>query len=60
MKHWSRVMGEPTDAQYKVGSLYYKIGIHGLAFVWLNGNWVRTTKTPAELKAKNKLLNRGE
>lgn len=31
-------------------NLQYKIGSHGLVFVWLNDQWTKSTKTPADLK----------
>jgi len=49
----------PKDAEFKIGPLWYKIGLHGLSYVWLDSGWIRSTKTPAELKAKN-TLTKGE
>lgn len=41
---------QPPDAQFYRGSLYYKIGLHGLVFMYISGGWVRTTKDLNDLK----------
>jgi hypothetical protein len=32
-----------------INTLKYKIGRHGFVYCWLNNEWVKSTKTPAEL-----------
>lgn len=39
----------PADRQVMLGDLAYKIGAHGYVYVWLNNDWVRSTKTESVL-----------
>lgn len=41
---------QPPDAQFYRGSLYYKIGLHGLVYMFISGQWVRTTKPASDLE----------
>jgi len=50
----------PPDAEYQAATLYYKVGIHDVVFVWLNERWVRSTKTKRELEAKTSFVKKGE
>lgn len=42
----------PTDSTRTMNGLYYKLGKHGLVFVWIDNQWRRSTKTAEELKGK--------
>jgi len=34
----------PVDAECQIKGLFYKVGIHSLAFMWVAGLWIRSTK----------------
>jgi hypothetical protein len=43
---------QPAIAEYSLNGLKYKIGLHGIVFVWLDNGWVRSTKTVDDLTGK--------
>lgn len=40
----------PPGAQAYIGGLWYKIGAHSLAYYWNNGEWIRSTRSAAEIR----------
>lgn len=42
----------PAETQFVKNGLSYKIGLHGVIFVWIDNHWVRSTKTECDLKGK--------
>ena len=42
----------PAETQYTMNGLSYKIGLHGVIFVWIDGRWIRSSKTKADLEGK--------
>lgn len=39
----------PKDGQFILKTLDYKIGLHGIVYVWIDNAWIRSTKTAEEL-----------
>ena len=39
----------PKSAIGAISGLYYKIGSHGFAFIWLKGEWIKSAKTAYEV-----------
>lgn len=39
----------PKYFQLDLSGTYYKVGLHGLVFIWLNNGWVRSAKTADEI-----------
>ena len=44
------MLNTPSDFQYNLNSLYYKIGRHGLVFVWIDNAWIRSNRRVDQLK----------
>lgn len=42
-------MEKPVDAQAFFDGSYYKVGLHGKAFIWIEGEWKRSSKDKAEI-----------
>lgn len=40
----------PPHAQHYGHGSYYKFGVHGKVFVWVNGQWIKSAKTTNEIK----------
>ena len=41
---------QPADAQTCIDTIYYKIGRHGLPFMFINGKWIKSSRTAHEIK----------
>lgn len=39
----------PTGAQTVIDGSFYKIGIHGLVFIWNGEQWVKSTRPKPEV-----------
>jgi len=37
------------EVEYRSNGLYFKTGIHGFLYVWVNGEWIRSTSTAPEV-----------
>lgn len=46
------VVPENKDNHFWISGLKHKIGRHGLVFVYLNNEWVKSTKTLADIANK--------
>ena len=44
----------PDEWDARIDQSYYKIGVHGLAFMWIDNAWQRTTKKPEEIEKHTK------
>jgi len=42
---------KPEGSQVFFDGSYYKLGLHDLTYRWGDTEWVRSTKTPSEVKA---------
>ena len=42
----------PDHYTQKINDLYYKVGKYGIVFVWIDGAWIRSTKTVDEVIGK--------
>ena len=40
----------PNDAKYVSNGLFYKIGVHGKAFMWVNDGWIKSTQHPTDVR----------
>ncbi len=40
----------PKGAQYELAGLYYKIGLHGKVFYWVDDEWKLSTRPEWEVK----------
>lgn len=49
----------PEDYEYEVDGLYYKVGVHGLLFVW-RGQWMKSNRDLDEIKKIIELTRRRE
>jgi hypothetical protein len=42
----------PIDTQFTLNGLCYKIGRFKKVLVWVNGEWIKSTKEPEDLQGK--------
>lgn len=41
---------QPKDAQTKIDGIWHKVGVRGIVFAWVNGGWVRSSKSREEVE----------
>ena len=42
----------PDDYDCIIDSSYYKIGNHGFTYIWVNDDWIRSTKERSEIEKR--------
>lgn len=48
-------MRQPKDAQYVIGGLYYKIGIHSKPFMYVNGAWILSQRDVTDITSRKRV-----
>lgn len=43
-------MNKPVDAQVFFDGSFYKVGLHGHAYMWVNGEWKRSQKEAKDIE----------
>ena len=41
---------KPEDAQFQYRTNYFKVGLHGVVFIWLDSGWIRSTMPRRDLE----------
>jgi hypothetical protein len=46
----------PNDAEYFNNGLYYKIGVHGKAFIWVLDGWIKSAQHVDDVRGFRKVV----